>query len=138
MAGRWQCLTSPRTEMCSKSCAHALNGSRATVVGGCAVNIEGGDGEMSKLLIELELEESMDDWLDEIQWKRTHDCVAFENAIEECMALARQEVEAERERCAEIVKRVCAKAVGSESTRVGVYLPEILAEEIERQIRGEG
>ena len=30
------------------------------------------------------------------------------------------------------------KAVGSESTRVGVYLPEILAEEITKQIRGEG
>ena len=38
----------------------------------------------------------------------------------------------------EFVERVCAKAVGSESTRVGVYLPEILAEEITKQIRGEG
>ena len=56
---------------------------------------------MSKLLIELGLEESMNDWLDEIQWKRNHDCVAFENAIEECRALARQEVEAERTRCAQ-------------------------------------
>ena len=63
---------------------------------------------MSKLLIELGLEESMNDWLDEIQWKRTHDCVAFENAIEECRALARQEVEAaaesERDRCLTIVE----------------------------------
>jgi len=46
-------------------------------------------------------------------------------------------VEAERARCLEIVKQVCSAAVGSESTRAGVYLPEILAEEIERQIRGE-
>ena len=54
----------------------------------------------------------------------------FDALIGECVA-------AERARCLEIVKQVCSAAVGSESTRAGVYLPEILAEEIERQIRGE-
>lgn len=51
--------------------------------------------------------------------------------------LLERAVEAERASCLEIVKQVCSAAVGSESTRAGVYLPEILAEEIERQIRGE-
>ena len=57
---------------------------------------------MSKLLIELGLEESIEDWLKEMRWKRNNDYMAFENAIEECRALARQEVGAERERCAKI------------------------------------
>ena len=93
---------------------------------------------MSKLLIELELEESMDDWLDEIQWKRTHDCVAFENAIEECMALARQEVEAERERCAKICAEVRRTALrqttGDMAHANGIAVG---AEYCERKIRGE-
>ena len=50
--------------------------------------------------------------------------------------LVEQAASEERARCLEIVKQVCSAAVGSESTRAGVYLPEILAEEIERQIRG--
>ena len=113
---------------------------------------------MSKLLIELDPEESMNDWLDEIQWKRAHDCVAFENAIEECRVLARQEVEAERERCLEIVELVClcryVKAAHSRALAAaarGKGLPDLsdahldrlldasaLAEEIAKRIRGEG
>ena len=110
---------------------------------------------MGKLLIELGLEESMDDWLDEIQWKRTHDCVAFENAIEECRALARQEVEAERARCLEIVELVCRNVKAAHRSLAaaarGKGLPDLsdahldrlldvsaLAEEITKQIRGEG
>ena len=92
---------------------------------------------MSKLLIELELEESMDDWLDEIQWKRTHDCVAFESAIEECMALARQEVETECERCAEICAEVRRTALrqttGDMAHANGIAVG---AEFCERKIRG--
>ena len=55
---------------------------------------------------------------------------------QEASAIVDSVIAKERARCIEIVKRVCSAAVGSESTRAGVYLPEILAEEIERQIRG--
>ena len=51
--------------------------------------------------------------------------------------LVEQAASEERARCINIVKLVCSAAVGSESTRAGVYLPEILAEEIERRILGE-
>ena len=67
---------------------------------------------MSKLLIELGLEESIEDWLADMRWKRNHDYKAFEATLSECKTLLREEIASaraiERERCAEI----CADIAG--------------------------
>lgn len=76
---------------------------------------------MSELLIELGLEESIEDWLKEMRWKRNNDYMAFQSALEECRVLAREEVEAtaaeERARCLEIVNKACAKAAKTQCER---------------------
>ena len=72
---------------------------------------------MSKYLIELGLEESIEDWLNEMRWKRNHDYRAFQSTLSECATLLREEIASaraiERSRCTGFVEKVSIADFGS-------------------------
>lgn len=72
---------------------------------------------MSKYLIELGLEESIEDWLTDMRWKRNHDYHAFQSTLSECATLLREEIASaraiERARCTGFVEKVSIADIDS-------------------------
>ena len=97
---------------------------------------------MSKYLIELGLEESIEDWLADMRWKLNHNYKAFEATLSECATLLREEIASaraiERARCAEICAEVRRTALrqttGDMAHANGIAVG---AEYCERMIRGD-
>ena len=70
---------------------------------------------MSKYLIELGLEDSIEDWLNEMRWKRNYR--AFQSTLSECETLLREEIASaraiERARCTGFVEKVSIADIDS-------------------------
>ena len=96
---------------------------------------------MSKFLIELGLEESIEDWLDDMRWKLNHDYEALDATLAECATLFREEIASaraiERARCAQIcaeVRRTALRQTTGDMAHVNGIA--VGAGYCERKIRG--